>query len=149
MNAGILCNDGQLSMIQVGIMLADFFPNELPEDLEKVTEAVFDNFGVVIEQGEALSVVRDKIRDAASLNSIAMRWHEKQEDGWNKIEDTGLPEEGRWYDTYTWTRDGHRTVRELFLDGEVDGYVHWLGDGDWLYPVSHWKERTDPPKKEE
>lgn len=69
-------------------------------------------------------------------------------DGWNKIEDNGLPEEGRWYDAFTWTREGHRTVRELFFDGVIDGAVYWLGDGDWPYPVTHWKERTEPPINE-
>lgn len=51
-------------MIQVGIMLAEFFPDGLPEDLEKVTVTAFDNLGVVIVKGEALSVVRDKILSA-------------------------------------------------------------------------------------
>lgn len=67
---------------------------------------------------------------------------------WISIEEHGLPPEGMWYDAYTWTREGHRTVRELFFDGENDYGIHWLGDGDWLYPVTHYCDRTDPPREE-
>ncbi len=71
-----------------------------------------------------------------------------ERDPWKSIKEHGLPPEGVWYDAYTWTREGHRTVRELFFDGDNEYGIHWLGEGDWPYPVTHYCERPDPPREE-
>jgi len=62
--SSVLFNDGQLSMIQVGIMLAEFSPDgKLPEDLTAVTAVAMAKLSVEIKQGEDLAHVRDKVRD--------------------------------------------------------------------------------------
>lgn len=67
-------------------------------------------------------------------------------DGWHNIKQCGLPPEGEWYDGYTFTPDGRGIVKELFLDGEDENGVHWLAEGDWERPVTHWRERPLPPE---
>lgn len=66
---------------------------------------------------------------------------------WHCIEEEGLPEEGVWYDAYTYTHSGHRIVKELFFDGENEYGIFWLSEGEWPQPVTHYCARPIPPKE--
>jgi len=65
---------------------------------------------------------------------------------WKSIKEDGLPEEGAWYDAYTYNVNGERIVRELFFDGRNEsGETFWLSDGDWEGHVTHWRCRPLGP----
>jgi len=70
---------------------------------------------------------------------------------WVNIENCGLPPAGVWYDAFTYDFDGDRVVETLFFDGVNDTGVHWLCNGDWLEPVTHYKTHytVSPPEGDE
>ena len=68
---------------------------------------------------------------------ITKRWN-KRPDNWISIKER-LPEEGTWVLAFS------KTIEVLFFDGENKHGIHWLQDGDWDAPVTHWMPLPEPP----
>lgn len=60
----VMIGKQQLAMVQIGIMMSKYFPDDLPSELDEVKNVAFEELGVEIKKGDDIEKVRDKLRDA-------------------------------------------------------------------------------------